>query len=120
LGGGVALFVLIIVGVVVAQTWVDWRDTNRGWVVPDWAKGVALGGTVAVSLAAAASYASVLLGDSGTQSTGGIGSGMFWIEFGVLLTVLGMIVLAARYKRFGLALAIACVLAIVVFLGLAL
>ena len=115
-----ALFVLILVGVVVAQTWVDWRDTNRGWVVPDWAKGVALGGTVAVSLAATASYASVLLGDSGTEWSGGVGTGMFWIEVGVLLTVLGMIVLAARYKRFGLALAIACVLAAVVFFGLTL
>ncbi len=36
----VALFVLLIVGVVVAQTWLDWRDTAKKWVLPDWAQGL--------------------------------------------------------------------------------
>src|SRR5450755_3181810 len=64
----VALFVLILVGVVVAQTWVDWRDTRKKWIVPNWAKGTALAGVIAVSLAAIASFASVWIQDSADQS----------------------------------------------------
>jgi hypothetical protein len=107
----VALFVLMIVGLVVGVTWVDWRDSIRGWVVPDWAKGMALGGVVAVSLAAAASFASVWLRDAASQWTGGVVSYMFWVEFGFLLAMMGIIVLAARVKRVRMALLIACVLA---------
>ena len=65
-----ALFVLIVVGLVVAQTWFDWRDAKRDWIVPEWAKGMALAGVVAASLTAAASYASSLAGqDSAAHST---------------------------------------------------
>jgi hypothetical protein len=116
----VALFVLIVVGVVVAQTWVDWRDSIKGWVVPDWAKGTALGGVVAVSLAAAASFASVWLRDSAAPWTGGVASGLFWLEFGFLVAVMGIIVLAARRKRLRFVLLIACVLAAVLWLGMVL
>jgi len=34
----VALFVLILVGVVVAQTWLDWRTRKKSWVMPEWAR----------------------------------------------------------------------------------
>ena len=64
-----ALFALILVGIVVAQTWLDWRDEKKSWVVPDWAKGIALGGVVAVSLAAATSTASVWLREGAGQWT---------------------------------------------------
>ena len=43
----VALFVLILVGVVVGQTWLDWRDSLKKWRIPDWAKGTGLAGVVA-------------------------------------------------------------------------
>lgn len=115
-----ALFVLIVVGVVVAQTWVDWRDSIKGWVVPDWARGMALGGIVGVSLAAAASFASVWLRDSAAQWTGGVGSGMFWQELAVLLSVMGIIVFAARRKRLRLILLVACALAAIAWFGMSL
>ena len=44
-----ALFVLILVGVVVTQTWLDWRDAKKAWSMPEWAKGMALGGVIAIS-----------------------------------------------------------------------
>ena len=120
MGGGVALFVLIIVGVVVAQTWTDWRDSVKSWHFPDWAKGVALGGTVGISLAAASSFASVWLRDSAAHLTGGVSSGSFWLEFGFLLAMMGVIVLATRRKRLRIVLLVACALAAAVWLGMVL
>jgi len=116
----VALFVLIIVGVVVAQTWADWRDSNKSWSVPDWAKGVALGGTVGISLAAAMSFASVWLRDSAAHLTGGVSSGVFWLEFGFLLAMMGIIVLATKRKRLRIFLLVACALAAAFWLGMVL
>jgi hypothetical protein len=115
-----ALFVLIVVGLVVAQTWLDWRDSLRGWIVPDWAKGMALGGVIAVSLAATLSFASVWLQDTAAQLTGGVVSWPFWIESAALLGVMGVIVLAARLKRVRIVLLIACLVAGAFWLGMAL
>jgi hypothetical protein len=95
----VALFVLILVGLVVGQTWLDWREARKDWVIPEWAKGMALAGVIAVSLAAGTSFASVWLQDDAGQWTAGFGSRFFWLELVFLLFVLGMIVLAARKKR---------------------
>ena len=75
-----ALFVLILVGVVVAQTWFDWRDAKKTWVIPEWAKGMALGGLIAVSLAATTSVATVWLGDDAGQLSNGFSSRLFWPE----------------------------------------
>jgi len=114
LGGGVALFVLLVVGLVVAQTWLDWRDTKRNWVVPDWAKGLALAGVVAVSLTSATSFASSLLqGEAGSWSTD-ITSRRLWFELGFLVCSMGLIVLGARQKRFRVALLMAGIAAAVV------
>ena len=95
-----ALFVLILVGLVVGQTWLDWRETRKDWVMPEWAKGMALAGIIAVSLTAVTSFASVWLQDSAGQWTAGFGSRFFWMELLFLFIVLGTIVLAARIKRF--------------------
>jgi hypothetical protein len=116
----VALFVLILVGLVVAQTWVDWRDTNKDWVVPEWAKGMALGGVVAISLAAAASFASVWLRSDASQWTGGVGSKIFWLESGFLTCMMGVIVIAARKKRLRLLLFLASLVIAAFWLGMAL
>lgn len=113
-----ALFVLIIVGLVVGLTWLDWRDSLKGFVVPDWAKGMALGGVMAASLAAAASFATVWLRDAATQLTGGIITWRFWVELAFLLALMGVIVLAARRKRLKFALFIACVFACAVWIGM--
>jgi hypothetical protein len=47
-----ALFVIVVMGIIVTQTWLDWRHTQKVWMIPAWAKGVALAGVVAVSLTA--------------------------------------------------------------------
>jgi len=94
----VALFVLLVVGIVVAQTWLDWRDTQKDWALPEWAKGTALAGVVAVSLAAISSYASVWLEDTG-QSSSGLGLHVFWPDLGFLLCTMGIIIAAVRKKR---------------------
>ncbi len=114
-----ALFVLLVVGVVVAQTWLDWRDTQKDWVVPEWAKGMALAGLVGVSLAAVSSYASVWLEDT-SQTTAGLGSRMFWPELGFLLCTMTIIVLAARKKSLRLMLLLAVFVAAAFWLGMSL
>lgn len=99
-----ALFVLVVIGLVVAQTWLDWRETNRNWVVPDWAKGLALAAVVAISLTSATSFASsVLEGEAGNWSTD-LGSRRMWFELGFVVCSMGLIVLGARKKRLRLAL----------------
>jgi hypothetical protein len=94
----VALFVLAVVGIVVAQTWLDWRDTRKNSPLPSWAKGTAMASVVAISLASAASYASVWIEGSG-ESTAGTGSQLLWPELGVLLCAMGIVILIARKKR---------------------
>jgi hypothetical protein len=116
----VALVVLIIVGLVVGQTWLDWRDSMKGWVVPDWARGIALGGVMAVSLAATASFASVWLRDAAAQWTGGVVSWRFWMELGFLLAMMGIIVLASRRKHGRIVLFLVCLIAGVLWLGMVL
>ena len=93
------LFVLIVVGLVVAQTWLDWRETRKLWVIPEWAKGAALAGVLAVSLASASSFASAWMQDATGQWTAGFSSRLFWPELAFLLAMLSLIVFAARRKK---------------------
>jgi hypothetical protein len=116
----VALFVLLIVGVVVAQTWMDWRDARKDWVVPDWAKGAALAGVVAITLTEATSFASVWLRDSAGQWSAGISSPLFWPEAGFLLCTMGIIVASVRKKRIKLMLALTGILTAAFWLGMTL
>lgn len=94
-----ALFVLLVVGVVVAQTWLDWRDTRKGSSIPDWAKGTALASVLAVLLALATSYASAWIEGSEPLSPGA-DSRLLWPQMGFLICTMGLIVAAARNKRF--------------------
>ena len=110
-----ALFVLLLVGLVVSVTWLDFRDTKKEWVVPDWAKGTALAGVVAISLTAATSFASVWMQDQTGQWDAGFGSRLFWIELIFLVCMLGLIIWGARKKRLRLALTIAAVAAVAAF-----
>jgi hypothetical protein len=95
----VAFFVLLVVGVVVAQTWLDWRDTRKGSLIPDWAKGTALASVLAISLALAVSYASAWIQGSEHFSSG-VDSRLFWPDVGFLACTMGLMVAAARNKRF--------------------
>jgi len=116
----VALFVLIVVGLVAGQTWLDWRDSIKGWIAPDWAKGIALGGVMAVSLAATASFASVCLRGAAAPWTGEVVSWHFWMELGFLLAMMGIIVLAARRKHVRVILFLVCLIAGALWLGMVL
>ena len=110
-----ALFVLAVVGLVVAQTWMDWRDAKKEWVVPEWAKGVALAGVVAISLTAATSYASFWIEDSAGQASG---PSLFWAELGIALCAMGVIVAAVHKKRLRIMLALAMLFAACLWLGI--
>jgi hypothetical protein len=116
-----ALFVLILVGLVVAVTWLDFRDTRKNWVMPDWAKGTALAGVIAASLTAATSFASVWIQDQTGQADAGFGTRLFWLELVFLLCVMGIIVWGARKKQLRLAMLLAGVVAAALFwLGISL
>jgi uncharacterized membrane protein len=95
----VALFILLVVGIIVAATWVDFRDTNKGWVLPDWAKGAALAGVVAALLTGAASFASFWLQEAGSASDGSMVPTVFWPELGFILCVMAVMVAAMRKNR---------------------
>ncbi|MGH9716574.1 MAG: hypothetical protein ACRD4R_07595 [Candidatus Acidiferrales bacterium] len=108
------LFVIVVVGLVVAQTWLDWRETNRTWVVPEWAKGLALAAVAAISLTSATSFASSYLqGEAGNWSME-LSSRRLWFELGFLVCTMGLIVLGARKKHLRLALFTAGIAAAVV------
>ena len=113
-----ALFVAVIVGVVVALTWLDWRDTRKTFVVPEWAKGTALAAIVAASLTAATSFASFWLQDP-ASSSGPFGSPLFWPELGFLLCAMGVIVFAVRMKQVRFLLLLGGVLLVAIIIGLA-
>ncbi len=115
-----ALFVLIAVGIVVAQTWLDWRNSKTAWVVPDWAKGIALAAVIAISLTAAASFTSVWLQSEAGQGSSALGSGPFWMELGFLLCVMGIIAFAMRRKRARTMVLLGAVVAVALWLGVAL
>jgi hypothetical protein len=114
----VALFVLIIVGVVVAQTWLDWRDARKNWVLPDWAKGVALAGALGALLTAATSSASFLMQDAAGGWVGG--SRLFWPELGFLLCAMAIVIFAVRKKRMRVLLALSALVIAAFWLGMVL
>ncbi len=113
-----ALFVLIVVGLVVAQTWLDWRDAGKNWVVPEWARGMALAGVIAISLAAATSFASSWLLTDASDRSGGFGTPSLWFEAGFLACAMGIIVFATRKRRHRLALIFAGALVLALCVGL--
>ncbi len=119
LGGDVALLVLLIVGVVVVQTWMEWRDTRRGWHLPQWASGLALAALVVTPLTATASFASMWYEDSLGLLGRGVGA-WFWFEMGFALCAMGIVVAATRRRRLRTLMVIAGVLTVGLWIGLAL
>lgn len=115
-----ALFVVVVVGLVVAQTWLDWRDARKTWVVPEWLKGLALAGVVGVSLTAATSFASVWLQSAAGQWTDGMSAGLFWPQLGFLLCAMGIIIATLRKKRLRLMLILTTLLTGAFWLGMTL
>ena len=115
-----ALFVLIVVGVVVSQTWLDWRQTRKDWIIPDWAKGAALGGVIAITLAAATSFASVWMEDASGQWAAGFGTRAVWSQVIFLLVMAAIVITAARRKNLRWTLVIAGALVAVFWVGITL
>ncbi len=113
-----ALFVLLIVGLIVIQTWMDWSSTRRQSTLPEWASGVGLASVLAVSLTAATSFASYWYQE--TVSQGGTGlSSWLWLQIGFLLCAMGIVVAAVRKKRLRTLLLLAAILTAVFWLGIA-
>lgn len=94
-----ALFVLLIVGIVVVQTWIDWRDTHRQVLIPEWAKGAALASVLAVGLALATSYASAWI-DGTVHFAADTDARALWPQIGFLLATIALGAAAVRNKRF--------------------
>jgi hypothetical protein len=113
----VALFIVVVVGLVVAQTWLDWRETKKDFVVPEWAKGIALAGFVGACLTAATSFASNMLEDSAGQWSGSLAGRLFWPELGFLLCAMGIIIAAVRKKRLRLMVLLTALLIEIFWLG---
>lgn len=115
-----ALFVLVLIGIVVAQTWFDWRDTKKSRVVPEWAKGMALGGLLAVPLAAAAAIFSIWLRQDAGQWSDPFTSRVFWPELVFVLAAMGVLVIAVRKKGLRFMLLLGGVVITAFWLGLTL
>lgn len=95
-----ALFVLIIVAIVVYQTWKDWSLLSKNWVIPDWVRGIALGGMLAISIAAVSSYATAWIEDPAARfGDNAISSHMLWAQIGLVAISGTVILLMARKKR---------------------
>jgi hypothetical protein len=116
----VALFVLLLVGVVVAQTWFDWRDTSKARAIPEWAKGMALGGLIAVPLAAAAAVITIWVREDPTIAGGAFGSRVTWPEIAFLVFAMATIILAVRKKGLRFMLLLTGVVIAAFWLGLSL
>src|ERR1700730_14886948 len=114
-----ALFVLIVVGVVVAQTWLDWRDACKDGVLPEWAKGVALAAALGALLTAATSSASFLMQDAPGGWNGG-GCGLFWPDLGFFLCAMAVVIFAVRKKRMRVLLALSALLIAAFWVGMVL
>jgi hypothetical protein len=114
----VALFVLILVGVVVAQTWFDWRDTSKARVIPEWAKGMALGGLIAVPLAAAAAVVTIWMREDPEIAAGAFGTRVSWSEIGFIALCMSFIFFAVRKKGYRFMLLLAGVVIAAFWIGL--
>jgi len=115
----VALFVVMIVAVVVGQTWLDWRDAGRRWMLPEWASGLALAALLAAPLTATASFASLWYQETLGLTGSGIGA-WFWFEAGFVLCAMGIVIAAARKKRLRTLLVISAILTVALWFGLSL
>jgi hypothetical protein len=114
----VAIFIVLVVVLIVGQTWVDWRDTQRKSTVPSWARGVALGGLFAIGLTAVTSFASAAYEATLSGWNARLSAHLFWPETVFVILAIGVIVIALRKKRLGVVFALAGLLAAAIALSL--
>ncbi|MFZ0212220.1 MAG: hypothetical protein WBE20_01455 [Candidatus Acidiferrales bacterium] len=115
-----ALFIVLIVALVVGQTWWDWREAQRKSALPQWIGGLALAGMVAAALTGVGSMSSVLYQHTLSELQGASASALFWPEAGFLICGLAVIVAAVRKKSIRALLLVAGVLVFALWLGVAL
>jgi len=115
-----ALLVIVIVALVMGQTWWDWRDVQRKSPLPRWVGGVALAGILAAGLSGAASMGSMFYQHTVGELHSGFGSSTFWPEAAFLLCGMGVIVASVRKKSVRSLLLVAGVMAFAFWLGIAL
>ncbi|HEV2288411.1 MAG TPA: hypothetical protein VGR81_05595 [Candidatus Acidoferrales bacterium] len=115
-----ALFIVLIVGLVVGQTWWDWRETQRKSALPQWIGGLALAGMVAAVVTGLGSMGSVLYQHALSELQGPSSSAFFWPEAGFLVCGLAVVVIATRKKSVRTLLFVAAILALALWLGMTL
>ena len=92
-------FALFIVGVVIAATWHDWKTNSKDWVLPEWMRGVAVGGVIAVTIAAVSSFAMGWITDPASQVGNLLDSRALWPEVGLVAISATTILVMARKQR---------------------
>ncbi|MFZ0038558.1 MAG: hypothetical protein WAK91_14105 [Candidatus Acidiferrales bacterium] len=112
-----ALLVLLVVAMIVGQTWMDWHETRRQRAIPEWVSGLALAALVATPLTAGASFASMWYQDSLGLNGSGIGA-WFWFEAGFALCAMGIIIAATRKKRLRTLIILSSVLTVALWFSL--
>lgn len=116
LGRHVLVVAILIVALVVGQTWFDWRRDRRGWALPQWASGLALAALVATPLTATACFASIFYQDS-IGNTFGLDA-WFWLEMGFALSAMGIVIAATRKKQLRVLLLLSAILTAALWAGL--
>jgi hypothetical protein len=115
----VALVAIVIVALIVGQTWSDWRRDRRGWMLPQWASGLALAALIATPLTATACFASIWYQDSLGLGTSSLDT-WFWLEMGFALSAMGIVIAATRKKQLRVLLLLSAVLTAALWAGLTL
>ncbi len=111
-----ALLVVLFVGMVLAQTWYDWRAAHRSSAASAWAGGLAIGGLFAAALATGISlFEQKTAGEWAAHSAGSL----FWLQLIFVLAAMSIVVFAVRKKRARIIVALAAVLLVALCLSLA-
>jgi hypothetical protein len=117
LGENVVLFVVIIATVVVGQTWLDWRDSQRRAAAPAWAAALALAGVLSITLTVATTTAAALYQEAMDQWQSG---SALWSQSVFLISMAGLMAAAVWTKRLRMLLLLAAGLTAGVWVGIAL
>jgi Na+/proline symporter len=116
-GGFVALFVVFVLGLVVAQVFSDWRRTHHGFALAGRDGGLVVGAVFAAAMATGISLFE--------QKTAGEwpvhgGSNFFWPQLIFTVVTMGILAFAVRKKRSPAIIDLAAILLVVLCLSLAL
>jgi ABC-type Fe3+-siderophore transport system permease subunit len=103
----VAWFILLVLAIVVAQVFSDWRRTHHGFPLAGRDGALAVG---AVFAAAMATGISLFEQKTAGEWPARTGSGLFWLQLLFTLVTMGIIAFAVRKKRPPIIIALAAIL----------